>query len=61
MNSIGARRDRDSHNISEQHLPSFLAEFDFRYLSDAERHAKLLKSAQGKRLVYQQPRKAANA
>lgn len=53
------------HNISEQHLPRYLAEFDFRYntrhLSDAERHAELLKGVQGKRLTYQQPREAANA
>jgi transposase-like protein len=47
------------HNISEAHLHRYLAEFDFRAntrdLSDAERAALLLASAQGKRLLYRQP------
>ena len=47
------------HNISEVHLPRYLAEFDFRTntrdLNDAERAATLLASAKGKRLLYRQP------
>jgi len=53
------------HNISEAHLFRYLAEFDFRHnhrhVSDAERAAALLRGAKGKRLMYQQPREAANA
>jgi transposase-like protein len=53
------------HNISEAHLPRYLAEFDYRYntrdLSDGERADNLLKGAKGKRLMYHQPREAANA
>ena len=52
------------HHISEAHLHRYLAEFDFRAntrkLTDAERAAALLAGAKGKRLVYQQPREAAN-
>ncbi len=48
------------HHISEAHLSRYLAEFDFRAntkdLADSERAATLLKGAQGKRLVYSQPR-----
>jgi transposase-like protein len=47
------------HNISEAHLHRYLAEFDFRAntrdLTDADRAARLLASAQGKRLLYRQP------
>jgi len=47
------------HNISEAHLHRYLAEFDFRAntrdITDAERAALLLASAQGKRLLYRQP------
>lgn len=47
------------HNISEAHLPRYLAEFDFRAntrdLGDAERAAALLAGAKGKRLLYRQP------
>ena len=47
------------HNISEAHLPRYLAEFDFRAntrdLNDGERAAALLASAKGKRLLYRQP------
>lgn len=50
------------HNLSEAHLHRYLAEFDFRWntreLSDAERGDALLKGAQGKRLMYHQPRGA---
>ncbi len=53
------------HNLSQAHLHRYLAEFDFRHntrkLSDAERGDALLKAAQGKRLMYQQPRDAADA
>jgi hypothetical protein len=52
------------HNVSEAHLHRYLAEFDFRAntrdLTDAERAALLLASAQGKRLLYRQPDKAQN-
>jgi transposase-like protein len=53
------------HNVSEAHLFRYLAEFDFRYntrkISDQERGDELLRRARGKRLMYQQPREAANA
>ncbi len=53
------------HDVSEAHLYRYLAEFDFRYntrkASDAERADELLRGAKGKRLMYQQPREAANA
>ena len=53
------------HNDSEAHLHRYLAEFDFRYnhrkISDVERAEALLRGAKGKRLLYQQPREAANA
>ncbi len=53
------------HNVSEAHLHRYLSEFDFRYntraMSDAERGNELLKGAKGKRLMYHQPRQAANA
>jgi len=49
--------------VSEAHLHRYLAEFDFRHnnrsglgVGDAERAAKALKGAEGKRLVYNQPR-----
>jgi transposase-like protein len=51
------------HSVSEAHLPRYLNEFDFRYsnrsklgVEDAERAAKALKGAEGKRLMYNQPR-----
>jgi hypothetical protein len=50
------------HHVSQAHLKRYLAEFDFRYnersslgVSDAERAAKAIKGAEGKRLTYQQP------
>ncbi|ANK79915.1 MAG: transposase [Rhizobiales bacterium NRL2] len=53
------------HNLSEAHLHRYLAEFDFRYntrtMDDGERAETLLRQAKGKRLMYQQPREAANA
>jgi len=49
------------HSVSEAHLHRYLKEFDFRYnnrvklgVEDAERAAKLLKNAEGKRLTYNQ-------
>ena len=46
-------------HIGEQHLPRYLAEFDFRQnsrarlgVSDAARAARILKGAEGKRLTY---------
>ena len=49
-------------HISEQHLPRYLAEFDFRQsnraklgINDAARAARILKGAEGKRLTYRQP------
>jgi transposase-like protein len=48
------------HNISEAHLSRYLAEFDFRAntrdMTDEQRAARLLASAQGKRLLYRQPK-----
>ena len=45
------------HHISEQHLPLYLAEFDYRYngrkLSDGQRTIEGLQKAEGKRLMYQ--------
>jgi transposase-like protein len=53
------------HSVSEQHLYRYLAEFDFRHnhrdLGDGAIADKLLKASKGKRLMYQQPREAANA
>lgn len=53
------------HSVSEAHLYRYLAEFDFRHntrhLSDSERGDALLCGASGKRLMYNQPREAANA
>lgn len=49
-------------HIGEQHLPRYLAEFDFRQnnrarlgVSDAARAARILKGAEGKRLTYRIP------
>ena len=50
------------HSISEAHLHRYLKEFDFRYnnrsklgVEDAERAAKAVLGAEGKRLTYNQP------
>jgi hypothetical protein len=52
------------HHVSEAHLHRYLAEADFKYnhrtITDAERAAALLCGAQGKRLLYRQPSKAAH-
>ena len=54
------------HHVSEQHLKRYLGEFDFRYnerialgVNDAQRAAKAIKGAAGKRLTYRQPRSQA--
>ncbi len=51
------------HSVSEAHLHRYLSEFDFRYsnrsvlgVEDAERAARALKGAEGRRLMYNQPR-----
>lgn len=53
-------------HCGEQHLQRYLHEFDFRYsnrsaldVDDAERARRAMKGAEGKRLTYRQPRKAA--
>lgn len=53
-------------HCGEKHLHRYRAEFDFRYsnrvrlgINDTERAALALKGAEGKRLTYRQPRKAA--
>jgi transposase-like protein len=55
-------------HVSEAHLHRYLAEADFRYnhretrgFGDAERAAELLRGTKGKRLLYAQPDRAANA
>lgn len=53
------------HHVSEAHLKRYLVEFDYRYntreLTDAERAAKALKGARGKRLTYRRTDEAAHA
>lgn len=51
------------HSISEQHLQRYVDEFAFRWnarsslgVEDAERAARMVKAAEGKRLKYRQPR-----
>jgi len=55
------------HHVSHEHLPMYLAEFDFRYnarsvlgVSDPERTGKLLKGIVGKRLTYRRPDETAH-
>jgi len=55
-------------HVSEAHLSRYLAEFDFRYsnragrgVPDDKRAVLAIKGAEGKRLMYRQPREAANA
>ncbi len=52
-------------HCSEKHLHRYLAEFDFRYSSrarlgveDVERATKIVRGAQGKRLMYRRPNEA---
>jgi transposase-like protein len=53
------------HSISEAHLPHYLAEWDFkcnnRNITDGERAALALKGAEGRRLTYHGPDRAAHA
>ncbi|MDX6480369.1 MAG: hypothetical protein QOG85_879 [Gaiellaceae bacterium] len=48
------------HHVSPEHLPRYLAEFDFRYnarhLTDTERTNLALSQAEGKRLMYRDSR-----
>jgi hypothetical protein len=53
------------HHISEEHMPLYLAEFDFRYnarsgngVNDKARTEKALKGIVGKRLTYRRPHKS---
>jgi transposase-like protein len=50
------------HHVSPEHLPRYLAEFDFRYsnraklgVTDGERMARAIAGARGKRLTYRNP------
>ena len=49
--------DGTHHRISREHLPRYLAEFDFRYctrkLTDAQRMARIISQTDGVRLAYQ--------
>jgi len=51
--------DETHHNVSVQHLPRDLAEFDFRYThrkdTDAERMTRVVQSVTGRRLTYVKP------
>lgn len=48
------------HNISEEHLHRYLAEFEFRYncrmLNDGDRTVKAIQAAEGKRLMFKAPK-----
>jgi len=48
------------HNVSKQHLPRYLDEFDFRWnhrkVSDIERTVAAIEGAEGKRLMYREPK-----
>jgi transposase-like protein len=47
------------HHISNEHMPMYLAEFDFRYnsrdVNDTQRRDKAIRGAVGKRLTYRRP------
>jgi len=51
--------DGTHHHVTVEHLPRYLAEFDWRYttckLSDTERMQGLIGSVTGRRLMYRQP------
>lgn len=51
--------DGTHHHVSEQHLPRYLAEFDFRYstrkIVDGERTEQTIQQTAGKRLRYKEP------
>jgi transposase-like protein len=48
--------DGTHHRVSKEHLPRYLAEFDYRHstreLSDSERMAEMVKRGEGRRLTY---------
>jgi hypothetical protein len=52
--------DGTHHAISVEHLPRYLAEFDFRYstrkLTDGQRMQRLMERTHGRRLTYREPR-----
>jgi transposase-like protein len=53
------------HSVSEAHLHRYLVEWDFKFntrkMKDGQRAALALKGAEGKRLMYRNPRQAAHA
>lgn len=52
--------DGTHHNVSREHLPRYLAEFDMRYstrkMSDAKRFAQAMSQVGGRRLTYKRIR-----
>ena len=52
--------DGTHHQVSVEHLPRYLAEFDFRYstrkISDTRRMERLMGQVGGRRLMYRQPK-----
>jgi hypothetical protein len=54
--------DGTHHHVTRRHLQRYLSEFDFRYatrkMSDGERTVATIRKAEGKRLRYQDTRKA---
>lgn len=48
------------HSVSKEHLHRYLAEYEFRYnhreLEDGQRTVAAIKGAEGKRLMYKQPK-----
>ncbi len=68
MRSASTRVAKVEAGASHEHLPMYLAEFDFRYnarsglgISDPERAGKLLKGIVGKRLTYRRADETAHA
>jgi len=57
--------DGTHHHVSVEHLPRYLAEFDFRYThrkeSDTARMSRLIGRVAGRRLTYRQPGTAADS
>jgi hypothetical protein len=51
--------DGTHHHVSVEHLPRYLAEFDFRYSTckdtDTERMGKVVARVAGRRLTYRKP------
>ena len=51
--------DGTHHRVSAEHLPRYLAEFDFRYstrkMADGQRTMKAIRDSAGKRLTYRDP------